>query len=269
VPITIQEKEEPFEKICLRRITMPFTFPCRPVKPLLKTLPDKKCGKMSSMPKHYARLALTLMVAAAVAVPAQADSPGRGLTAQFEKGYLVFIIDHHYSALRMTELAAGTDPQRDAPVANPQEGTAPTPNMAATPAKASSDAIKSMARNANRTQREEIVSAQRFLHDWYGMSHEPQLLPEGQKGIQLLEQTAAGSKFDQTFLEVFSNHHYRALGPTLDCEVKSDLMHDQLHRYCENIDVTQKNQINDMRQMLCNQFSICDFQPGGLQGRHS
>lgn len=69
--------------------------------------------------------------------PASADAPGRGPTADFEKAYLQFIIDHHYSALRMTELAVGTDRQRDAPIDNPQEGTAPTPNTNPTPAKAS------------------------------------------------------------------------------------------------------------------------------------
>jgi len=43
------------------------------------------------------------------AIPAHADSAGCGLTAQFEKDYLTFMINYHYSALRMTELAAGTD----------------------------------------------------------------------------------------------------------------------------------------------------------------
>lgn len=61
---------------------------------------------------------------------AHADGPGRGNTAQFERSYLVFIINQHYSALRMTELAAGTDPMRDAQVVAPQEGTSPTPGLA-------------------------------------------------------------------------------------------------------------------------------------------
>ena len=80
---------------------------------------------------------------------AHADGPGRGATAQFEKNYLVFIINHHYSALRMTELAAGTDLTRDAQVVAPQEGMSPTPGFNATPPKASDDEIKSMARMGN------------------------------------------------------------------------------------------------------------------------
>jgi hypothetical protein len=82
---------------------------------------------------------LVMMAPAAIA-----DGPGRGQTADFEKAYLQFIIDHHYSALRMTELAAGTDLQRDAAIDNPQEGTAPTPNTNPTTAKSTDDQIKFM-----------------------------------------------------------------------------------------------------------------------------
>jgi hypothetical protein len=58
---------------------------------------------------------------------ARADEPGRGLTARYEVGYLKFIADHHLSALRMTELAVGTDLTRD-PAISPDEGTSPTQN---------------------------------------------------------------------------------------------------------------------------------------------
>ena len=205
--------------------------------------------------------ALVGLALVAVAGSAAADGPGRGATASFEKNYLVFIIDHHYSALRMTELAAGTDTQRNAPVSNPSEGTAPTPGYGATVAKASDEQIRSMSRQANRTQREEIMKAQRFLRDWYGMQHQPQLTADGQRMISTLESTPAGTQFNQTFLRTFSNHHLSALAPSLHCQVKSDLGHDGLHRYCENIVVTQKNGINDMREMLCKQYGDCGFVP--------
>ena len=95
--------------------------------------------------KAASRVVLGLGLLAATTGLAHADRPGRGGTAQFEKNYLVFIINHHYSALRMTELAAGTDPMRDPQVVSPQEGTSPTPGFGATPAKASDDEIRSMA----------------------------------------------------------------------------------------------------------------------------
>lgn len=203
----------------------------------------------------------SLALSAIAMTPAHADGPGRGGTAQFERDYLTFIIDHHYSALRMTELAAGTDVQRDPSVSNPQEGTSPTPNTSATPPKAGMEDIKSMARMGNRMQREEIAKAQKFLREWYGTTHTPTVRPEGQQLIQQLEQTSGGAQFEQAFLQLFSNHHYGALHPSLDCQVKADNGHHQLKGYCEGIVHNQFREINDMREMLCEQFSICDYQP--------
>lgn len=223
-------------------------------------------------PRRIVRgFAVTALALSAIATTsALAAGPGRGATAQFEQDYLTFIIDHHYSALRMTELAAGTDPQRDAPIDNPQEGTSPTPDTQRTAPKAGMEDIKSMARMANRMQREEILKAQKFLRDWYGTTHEPTLRPEGQQQIQVLEQTPGGAQFEQTFLQVFSNHHYRAVTPSLDCQVKSDTEHHQLQNYCEGIVHNQVREINDMRDMLCKQFSQCDFQPTtAVQGQSS
>lgn len=217
-----------------------------------------------------ARSLSVLVAGAAIMAPALADSPGRGITAQFEKDYLNFIIDHHYSALRITELAAGTDPQRDPQINNPQEGVAPTPDTSPTPAKAGMEEIKSMARAANRMQREEILKAQKFLRDWYGATHTPTLSAEGQQQIQLLEQTPAGAQFEQTYLQVFSAHHYHALSPSLDCQVKSDIQHDELQHYCDGIVHNQTREINEMRKILCDQFAICDYQPtAGIRGQFS
>lgn len=174
------------------------------------------------------------------ALPAHANAPGRGRTAEFERNHFAFIMNHHFSALRITELAASTDPQCDAAITNPPEGTAPTPNTSSTPAKASSDEIRSMARMANRMQREEINKAQRMLRDWYGVSHTPQLTQEGQQKIQALTQAPAGNPFDRAFLENFSNQRYRALMSSLNCQVKSDLNHDKLKHYCKGIVESKK-----------------------------
>jgi uncharacterized protein (DUF305 family) len=82
----------------------------------------------------------------------------------------------------------------------------------------------------------------------------------------VLEQAPAGVEFNRAFLQTFSNHHYRALFPSLACQVKRDIGHDELERYCSGIVHTQTNQINDMREMLCTKFSICDFVPAESLG---
>jgi uncharacterized protein (DUF305 family) len=200
---------------------------------------------------------------------AQAAEPGRGLTARFEIDYLKMISNHHLAALRMTELAAGTDLTRDANI-SPTEGTAPTPERTPVEAKASSDELKSLARRNNRMQREEILTALRFLREWYGVDYQPRLDRRSQAQIALLEQAPAGEQFDHYFMEVLSRHHYLALQPSVRCQVGRELEHHELGRYCEGIVHAQINDISDMRDMLCRDFSICDYQPFfGLRGRHS
>ena len=204
-----------------------------------------------------ATAASTLLLSSA----ASANGPGERKTARFERNYLAFIIDHHYSALRMTELATGSDRVRDPAIVNPDEGTTPTPGYAEGIPKAAAEEIRSMSRQANRGQREEIAKAQRMLREWYGVTHVPRLAPSGMQMIQMLERTPAGRQFDEQFLKVFSSHHFAALSPSIECQVKSDLSHDGLRRYCDNIVTMQKNSINDMREMLCTQFRDCDFVP--------
>ena len=215
-------------------------------------------------------MALTWSIASVFfSVFARADEPGRGLTAQFEIRYLQMIADHHLSALRMTELAAGTDATRD-PAISPDEGTSPTPNGEPLQAKARSAELKSLARRNNRMQREEILSALGFLRDWYGIEYQPRIDRRGQAQIELLEQAPAGAEFDHLFMEVLSRHHYLALVPSTQCQVSSELKHHMLQRYCAAIVHSQINDISDMREMLCRDFSVCDYQPlVGLKGRHS
>lgn len=212
-------------------------------------------------------LALSL---AAIMPIARADSPGVGLTGRFEVDFLNFIIDHHFSALRMTELAAGTDATRDTPVPSPADGTSNTPGFTMTRAKAHMEELKSIARRENRMQREEIQTAQGLLKQWYGLTHEPKLTQKGRRQIQLLESVNAGNEFDHLYIETLSRHHYEAITMATDCLVASDLQHSELSRYCGGIQHGQINDINSMRQLLCDRRRICDYQPlRGLKGRHS
>lgn len=218
---------------------------------------------------HRKCLVTALAISGFSFTSAQAMEPGRGLTANFEIAYLKSIADHHLSALRITELAAGTDTARDAAI-SPAEGTSPTPDRAPVQAKAVSEALKSLARRNNRMQREEILTALGFLREWYGIEYRPRIDRMGQAQITLLEQAPAGAQFDHLFMEVLSRHHFRALEPSSRCQVAGELEHHELQRYCSGIVHAQINDISDMREMLCRDHSICDYQPTvGLKGRHS
>jgi len=195
--------------------------------------------------------------------------PGRGLTAELEVSYLRFIINHHYGALRMTELAAGSDEVRN-PDLTPGEGTTPTEGFARVEAKARLNELRSLARRNNRAQREEILTAQRFLRTWYGITHEPQLTESGREAIAILEATPAGTAFDQAFIEVFSRHHFMAVVPSTECLVARDLNHPMLEGYCRSIVNAQLTDIEEMRHTYCDEYGVCDYQPlTGIRGRRS
>lgn len=194
--------------------------------------------------------------------PLRAEQPGRGATGPFEIAYLRFVIDHHFSAVRMTELAAGTDEMRS-PEISPTEGTSPSPTPASSPTvpKANLDELKSLARRENRVQREEILTAQRFLRDWYGIAHQPALTAEGVAAISTLEQAQAGADFDVQFMRILSRHHYTIAIRSIDCLVGSDVSHFELKKYCNGIVHAQISDIDTMRHLLCARYGICDDQP--------
>lgn len=191
---------------------------------------------------------------------ARADGPGAGITADFEVDFLRMMIDHHYSALRITELAAGTDIQRNGQL-SAAEGTSPTPGFASTPAKATLDDLKSLARRNNRMQREEILNFQGMLRDWYGIDYQPRLRADGRQMIDMLEQARAGADFNHLFLEVFSRHHFTMLSPAGACVTGSDLRHEELRRECRAMWIAQTSDIEMMRTELKKHFGIADYQP--------
>lgn len=192
--------------------------------------------------------------------PGHDDAPGRGRTAEFEVAYLRFIINHHFGALRMTELAAGTDLERDSDVAE-QEGTALTPGFEPVEARAVLSELRSLARRNNRQQREEILSAQDMLRMWYGMEHQPQLTEDARRMIEELEAIPRGEEFDRRFIEMFSRHHFSAIVPSIECQVSRELEHQTLETFCRNTVVTQTSDIQDMRHWDCDSYRICDLVP--------
>lgn len=210
------------------------------------------------------------VLAAAVVGPAKAEGPGPGLTGPFERAYLHFIIDHHYAALRMTELAAGTQLQPPTAPVTPDDMASPSPHFPPTDARAASPELRSLARRNNRMQREEILMAQTFLQQWYNDKYMPSLTNENQQRISILENTAPGTSFDVEFSRVLSRHHFVALGPSLQCLVANDIAHVALERYCNGIVHSQVSDIDEMRRLLAQQYGIVDYQPlEGLEGKDS
>lgn len=192
---------------------------------------------------------------------ALADSPVPNSTATLEIRFLQFTIDHHFGALRMTELAAGTETSPPGASINADDGTPPTPNTRPTVRKADVPDIISLARRNNRMQREEILEAQEYLYKWYGINYQPHLSAENAGMIAYLESLPAGTAFDEGFLKTFSAHHTMILAPASLCIAAHFVEHAALQRYCNNIWHSQISDIEQMRAMLCFSYNQCAFVP--------
>lgn len=192
---------------------------------------------------------------------ASAIQPELQRTAVVERLFLQGLIDHHYAALRLTELAVGTEMGAPGSAIDPNEQTSGSPTFPQTAGRAVSARVKSLARKNNRIQREEILHAQTMLHDLYGIDHVPQLTADGVCMINRLSQVPAGQGFDDTFLRTMTLHHYLALKPVTDCLTGLDTSHSELERCCRGLLDRQLNEIDEMRHMLCEDFNDCEYIP--------
>ena len=169
-----------------------------------------------------------------------------------EVQYLEFTIDHHYSALRITELAAGT-----AAVGSSSNFAGSSDVFAATPAKGTNPVVLETATMANAGQRMEIAEAQGFLRDYYGSDYAPRLRPFSEPLIAALDQAAAGDPFNVAYLEVFSGHHASLLPPSQGCATTAP--HEDVRAYCAGIVEMQAGEIAEMRTELRDTYGIANI----------
>lgn len=168
-----------------------------------------------------------------------------------EASFIQYVMDHHFGALRMTELAAGT------------AATAPTPGFPTSPQHATNALVLDLSVMNNSMQRMEISELNGMLGSWYGITnYQPHMLPSGQALVNVLEAAGTGTSFDIAFLETFSIHHFSLLGPAQDCS--SSAPHGELRDKCMDMVEMQSSDIAKMTGELCGTYGICDFQPVAL-----
>lgn len=197
-----------------------------------------------------------LCAVALSSTPARADAMIPGETGAFEVDYLNFILDHHWSGLRPTELAAGSLP--DATEANVPPSVNPYPgsplSFPPTEGKGTNEVVLDVADKSNAAQRMEIEEGQGFLQDWYGQTATLELQPTAAEMIETLEAAAPGDPFDIAFLINFSLHHISAIARSLECVDRAG--HQELIDYCQNIVTAQTMDVQRMRAELLNEYGI-------------
>lgn len=205
---------------------------------------------MLRIAKFFACAASAVMVIAST--PALANGPFEGATGQFERDYLTFILNHHYSGLRATELAAGT--LAVGPTTSPGPWPATPSSFPFSPAKATNAVALDVAVMSNAMQRKEINEGELFLQNWYGFVSPLTVPPAGQQLIDILTNAAPGDPFNIAFLANFSGHHVEAIARSAECINQAG--HEALRDYCLGIVTGQAEDMDLMRDELASRYGI-------------
>lgn len=187
-----------------------------------------------STPSRAARravLAAAVTVAALLAAPpASADEPaGDADAAAFEVEFLTMMIDHHQMAVHMSELCLD---------------------------RAVHDNLLGLCEQIMETQAREIALMQSWLHDWYGIEHDPSMDDPAHHEQMMMLEELSGEAFEAAFLEMMIEHHAMAVDDGTTCLVRAE--HRELRTLCRQIVVTQQREITQMVVWLCRWYGECD-----------
>lgn len=145
----------------------------------------------------------------------------------YEVRFLTEMIDHHAMAVMMAELCVD---------------------------RAVHSELRAMCEEIREAQMEEIVTMQEWLSEWYGIEHEPEMTPGMQKEMEKLA-ALSGAEFEIEFMETMIKHHRKAVVRARQCQERA--YHEELLEMCEEIEVVQLAEIEQMSDWLCEWYDIC------------
>ena len=178
---------------------------------------------------YQSLLMLTVLAAmfAVVVAPVSADAPAPDRqTAKYEIRFMENMIDHHAMAVMMAEMCLE---------------------------KAVHPELISTCQNIIATQSQEIQEMQSWLSDWYGISYEPDMSMGGMNGH--MKKDAA--QFEVWFMKRMISHHAQAIKEAESC--LENAYHNELKGLCQNIIVTQSQEIDQMQTWLCEWYGVCNY----------
>lgn len=179
-------------------------------------------------------LAFALSALLPLASITRASAPAPATDQQnFEIRFMTDMIDHHAMAVMMAELCLER---------------AIHPELIA--------ACEEM----RDTQLEEIVTMQTWLHDWYGIHHEPEMNAGMENQMRKLAATT-GTEFEIEFMKSMIRHHWTAIIQARQCQPRA--YHAELIAMGEEIEAMQQAEIAEMGAWLCSWYQICNYHVSG------
>ncbi len=167
--------------------------------------------------------------------PETVSSPLTQEQVKFETSFMTQMIDHHGMAVRSGTMC--TD-------------------------KAIHIELRGRCQSIVVAQNREIDQMQTWLKDWYGLSHGPST-----NNAPMMDTMAAqtGEEFERHFLEMMISHHAQAVREGTQC--KEEAVHTPLRGMCEEIVISQAQEIQQMGEWLKAWYGV-DVQAPGQQHPH-
>lgn len=108
---------------------------------------------------------------------------------------------------------------------------------------------------ANRThQQQEIQQLQAWLLAWYGISYTPRMQPGDERMMERMMALPA-AEFEMEFLEMFSQHHWVIIHRSIP--IARNAVHAELQALAESVITNQYEDVEMMREWLCDWYSRC------------
>lgn len=148
---------------------------------------------------------------------------------RYEVRFLSMMIDHHYGAVKMSELCAGR-------TVHPE--------------------LQAMCEQMHASQLEEIAMMQAWLKSWYGITHEPMLDRKMQRQVRALS-GLTGAAFEKAFMSMMIPHHSMAVMMSL--EALNQAYHPELLNMAAMMLGAQGDEIAQMRLWLQQWYGINDL----------
>jgi uncharacterized protein (DUF305 family) len=182
---------------------------------------------ISTAPMPF-RVAVTVCLSLLLATGLRAAEPAPDVPAvRFETAFLRDMIDHHAMA---TEMAAICE------------------------TKATHAELATTCSEMRSMQQAEVELMQGWLQDWYGIEHTPAMTPGAMRQMEKLA-ALDGAAFEIAFMKTMIRHHAGAIREGAQCLRRG--WHDALLDLCAEIIAMQAEEIQTMRDWLCEWYGVC------------
>lgn len=147
---------------------------------------------------------------------------------QFEIKFLKSMVDHHYGAIKMSELCKGRTVHSE---------------------------LQAMCDNVIMMQTAEINKMRGWLRSWYNTDEEPSLTGQARRDVERLSRKT-GAEFEKDYMITLIKHHTMAL--MMGAECLNQAYHPEMLNMCAEMVGMQGDEIVQLRLWLMQWYGIND-----------